>query len=94
MSWARASPRPPLPSHASSSSEVPTPRSSLPPLLAEIEIFLIPAKIDIGAVVGQIESLGGTLVSDPEDARIILTALKGRPRIAHVVGDELVSMPG
>lgn len=87
--------RPPLPTRASSSSSgLETPGESgygLTPLLAEISVFVVPAKLDVGAVIAQIDALGGERVSQPKDARIIVTALRGRPRLARVLDGALVS---
>lgn len=85
--------RPPLPHRATSSSGHQTPEGpALSPLLAEISVFVVPAKVDMAAAVSQIEALGGDRALRPEDARMVVTALRGRPRLARVLGDAVVSL--
>ncbi|GMK55276.1 hypothetical protein CspeluHIS016_0203320 [Cutaneotrichosporon spelunceum] len=87
--------RPPLPQRtASSSSGHRTPDGLvLPPLLAEITVFVVPAKVDMAQAVSQIEALGGERVLRPEDARIVVTALRGRPRLERVLGSAVDTVP-
>lgn len=91
-------PRPPLPSRESSSFSghppAPNNRPELVPLLAEISIYVVPAKLDVGEVIEQIDALGGERSNRPEDARLVVTALRGRPRLARVLGDAVVSCSG
>ncbi|KLT45462.1 Nucleotidyltransferase [Cutaneotrichosporon oleaginosum] len=82
--------RPPLTHHATSSSSGRQPSFEGPPLvplLAEIPVFVVPAKLDMIEVVSQIEALGGVRALRPEEAVMVITALRGRPRLARVLGD-------
>ncbi|BEJ16312.1 hypothetical protein CspHIS471_0509170 [Cutaneotrichosporon sp. HIS471] len=87
--------RPPLLHRAtSSSSGHHTPEGpALPPLLAEISVFVVPAKMDMVQAVSQIEALGGERALRPEDARVIITALRGRPRLERVLGNAVDTVP-
>jgi DNA polymerase mu len=58
----------------------------LPQLLAQLTLYLVPAKLDVGALDAQITELGGTVVGRASDARIIITALRGRPRLERALG--------
>ncbi|BEI93291.1 uncharacterized protein CcaverHIS019_0509190 [Cutaneotrichosporon cavernicola] len=89
--------RPPLLHRAtSSSSGHHTPEGlgpALPPLLAEISVFVVPAKMDMAQAVSQIEALGGERSLRPEDAQVIITALRGRPRLERVLGNAVDTVP-
>ncbi len=84
--------RPPLPHRATSSSSgrLTPERPVLVPLLAEISVFVVPAKLDMGTLVAQIEAMGGERALRPEDATLVITALRGRPRLARVLGEAVV----
>ncbi|BEJ01068.1 hypothetical protein CcaverHIS631_0509250 [Cutaneotrichosporon cavernicola] len=66
---------------------------ALPPLLAEISVFVVPAKMDMAQAVSQIEALGGERSLRPEDAQVIITALRGRPRLERVLGNAVDTVP-
>lgn len=61
------------------------------PLLAEVTVFVVPGKLDLAKVYGQIDALGGERVLDPNNASLIVTGLRGAPRLERVLGPGLVS---
>lgn len=65
--------------------------SGVPPLLAEVTVFVVPGKLDLGEVYERIDSLGGERVLDPNEAGIVVTGLRGVPRLQRVLGANLVS---
>lgn len=65
--------------------------NGVPPLLAEVTVFVVPGKLDLGEVYERIDSLGGERVLDPDDAGVIVTGLRGVPRLQRVLGANLVS---
>ncbi|ORX35733.1 putative beta DNA polymerase [Kockovaella imperatae] len=68
-----------------------SPIHNLHPLFAQLAFFIVGAKLeeDIGKIYSIIDELGGTTVAI-EDAMIILTALKGRPRLLKALGKEWI----
>jgi hypothetical protein len=56
-----------------------------------LTFYLVPAKLDIQLVDAQIAALGGERVGRMQDARVVVTALRGRPRIERVLGVGAVS---
>lgn len=57
------------------------------PLLSRIRIHILPTKLDgeLPTMYAHVESLGG-IISPAQDAEIIVTALRGRPRLIKVLG--------
>lgn len=64
---------------------------ALPPLLAEVTLFVVPGKLDLREVYERIDALGGERVLEPDDARIVVTGLRGVPRLERALGPNLVS---
>lgn len=85
--------RPSLLDQSSTSSQLQHhhPIQRLYPLLARLTFHVIPGKLEdeLGNIYEIIDDLGGKCVRW-QDARLILTALKGRPRIARAIGGEAV----
>ena len=67
------------------------PVHDLCPLFAELSFFILPPKLDedMGRIYSIIDELGGTSVSI-EEARVVVTALKGRPRLIKALGKEWI----
>jgi DNA polymerase mu len=67
------------------------PIHQLYPLFANLTFHIIPAKIGetIGRVYECVEELGGRCVS-VEEARFVITELRGRPRLVRAVGREWI----
>lgn len=95
-------PRPPLPHHESSErselgerNELSFPDanddSALCPLLAEVTVFVVPGKLDLREVYERIDTLGGERVLDPAEATLVVTGLRGVPRLQRALGRNLVS---
>lgn len=64
---------------------------ALPPLLAEVRLFVVPGKLDLREVYERIDALGGERVLEPDDARVVVTGLRGVPRLERALGPNLVS---
>jgi len=67
------------------------PIHSLHPLFARLRFYVVPAKIDadLSRVYECIEELGGKCVG-VEDAMFVVTALRGRPRLAKSIGTQWI----
>lgn len=65
---------------------------ALVPVLAELTFYVVPAKLDLASTRARIEELGGRVVGNKAEARIVVTALKGRPRLERVLGSGVVSL--
>lgn len=89
--------RPPvLPYNSSSSSSQlhqnhSNPTHRLYPLFAQLSFHIVTAKIDedLSRVYQCVDALGGKCVG-PEQARFLITALKGRARLLRAIGEDLV----
>lgn len=66
--------------------------TDLPPLFSQLTFYVVPAKLDVAAVIDQIVALGGERVGKLSDARVIVTALRGRPRLERALGPGAVSL--
>ena len=64
------------------------PVSRLYPLFAQLSFHVLPGKLDgqMGQIYDMIDDLGGKCVRMGQ-ARFILTALRGRPRIERAIGN-------
>lgn len=93
---AAASPSRPAPTpHSTAHSSTTSPngsRSLIPttplyPLLSQIRIHILPTKLDgqLPTTYARVEALGG-IISPAADASIIVTVLRGRPRLLKVLG--------
>lgn len=92
--------RPPLPHHESSERNEHDERfagidgdaeGDLPPLLAEVRIFVVPGKLDLREVYEKVDALGAERVIEPDAARVVVTGLRGAPRLERALGRDLVS---
>lgn len=71
-----------------------TPIHQLYPLFAGLTFHIVPAKIGetIGQIYSAVDELGGKCVR-VEQARLIVTELRGRPRLIRAIGREWVVSP-
>lgn len=92
--------RPPLNHHESSERSeyggrgdlsIPDGDETIPPLLAEVTLFVVPGKLDLREVYERIDALGGERVLDPDEATLVVTGLRGVPRLQRALGANLVS---
>ena len=68
------------------------PDDKLHPIFAQLTFHVLPGKLDgeLDRIYSTIDELGGRCVS-LEEARLVVTALRGRPRLEKALGKDMVS---